>query len=292
MLKDKSARYELLDAGSVLSIRRQAALLNIPRGKYYYKPKAESPFNLRLMNLIDRQYQRTPFYGVPRMTDYLRELGMKVNHKRVRRLYKVMDIRALGPNPYTSKANPTDYKYPYLLRDLTIGCANQVWAADITYIGLRHGYLYLFAIIDLFSRYLLAWDISNTMTAQWCKQVLEECLIYYPTPEIFNTDQGSQFTSDLWTNTLHDNGIQISMDGKGRAIDNIFIERFWRSYKYEYLYLNVPNGGKILYEETKEYIRYYNFERNHQSLNRTPPAEYYFGKKTYFLPTKYSHFVV
>ena len=292
MLKDKSARYELLDAGAVLSIRRQADLLNIPRGKFYYKPKAESPFNQRLMNLIDRQYQRTPFYGVPRMTDYLCELGMKVNHKRVRRLYKVMDIRALGPNPYTSKAKPADYKYPYLLRDLNICYANQVWAADITYIGLRHGYLYLFAIIDLFSRYLLAWDISNTMTAQWCKQVLEECLIYYPTPEIFNTDQGSQFTSDLWTNTLHDNGIQIGMDGKGRAIDNIFIERFWRSYKYEYLYLNVPNGGKVLYDDTKEYIRYYNFERNHQSLNRTPPAEYYFGKKTYFLPTKYSHFVV
>jgi putative transposase len=285
---DKARRYELLDPSVDLSIRRQSMLLNIPRGKFYYKPRSESQLNLYLMDLIDRQYQRTPFYGVPRMTDYLQELGYRVNHKRVSRLYKTMDIRALGPNPYTSKSDPTAYKYPYLLRDLEILYPNQVWVADITYIGLKHGYMYLFAIMDLYSRYILGWDISNSMTAGWCIQVLKECLEWHPSPEIFNTDQGSQFTADTWVRELKGNGIQISMDGKGRAIDNIFIERFWRSYKYEFLYLNTPNGGKELFDHTNEYIRFYNFERRHQSLNRTPPAEYYFGTKTYFLPTKYS----
>jgi len=285
---DKAQRYELLDPSYQLSLRRQSALLNIPRGKYYYKPKAESQLNLQLMDLMDRQYQRTPFYGVPRMTDYLQGLGYAVNHKRIRRLYKKMDIRALGPNPYTSKSNATAFKYPYLLTDLPILYPNQVWVADITYIGLKRGYMYLFAIMDLYSRYILHWDISNSMTAAWCVSVLLECLEWYPTPEIFNTDQGSQFTADTWINQLKENGILISMDGKGRAIDNIFIERFWRSYKYEFLYLNTPNGGKELFDQTQEYIRFYNFERNHQSLNRIPPAEHFFGTKTFFLPTKYS----
>ncbi|MEM6321946.1 MAG: IS3 family transposase [Bacteroidota bacterium] len=226
------------------------------------------------------------------MTDYLRGLGHAINPKRVRRLYKVMDIRALGSNPYTSKSDPTAYKYPYLLRNLEILYPNQVWVADITYIGLKHGYMYLFAIMDLYSRYILAWDISNNMTAAWCIQVLKECLEWYPSPEIFNTDQGSQFTADLWVDMLQNNGIRISMDGKGRAIDNIFIERFWRSYKYEYLYLNAPNGGKELFDQSQEYFRFYNFERKYQSLNRIPPAEHYFGTKTYFLPTKYSTSVV
>lgn len=289
---DKAQRYKLLDRSAELSIRQQSKLLSIPRGKFYYQPRSESQLNQYLMNLIDRQYQRTPFYGVPRMTDYLRGLGHKINHKRVRRLYKVMDIRALGPNPYTSKSDPTAYKYPYLLRDLKICYPNQVWVADITYIGLKHGYMYLFAIMDLYSRYILAWDISNSMTAAWCAQVVKECLAWYPSPEIFNTDQGSQFTSDLWIDLLQDNGIKISMDGKGRAIDNIFIERFWRSYKYEYLYLNAPNGGKELFDQSQEYFRFYNFERKHQSLNRIPPAEHYYGTKTYFLPTKYSNSMV
>ena len=285
---NKAQRFELLDASHRLSIRRQSNLLNIPRGRFYYRPKGESQFNLYLMKLIDRKYQLTPFYGVPRMTDYLQSLGYNVNHKRIRRLYKIMDIKALGPNPYTSRSVPTAYKHPYLLRDLTIEYPNQVWVADITYIGLSRGYMYLFAIMDLYSRYILGWDISNTMTASWCTQLLKECLIWYPSPEIFNTDQGSQFTADQWGDAVQDNGIKISMDGKGRAIDNIFIERFWRSYKYEFLYLNDPNGGKELFDQTEEYIRFYNYERGHQNLNRTPPAEYYFGTKTFFLPTKYS----
>lgn len=245
------------------------------------------------MNLIDRQYQKTPFYGVPRMTDYLNGLGIRpVNRKRVARLYKLMDIKALGPNPFTSKSSPTAYKHPYLLRDLQVNEVNQVWAADITYVGLRRGYMYLFAIIDLHSRYIIEWDISNSMTAKWCASIVLKALEYHPSPEIFNTDQGTQFTSQIWEEILKDSGIKISMDGKGRAIDNIFIERFWRTYKYEYLYLNNPNGGKELYDQTKEYMTYYNFERKHSSINKLTPAEKYFGKKVYFYSTKYSEILV
>jgi len=284
-----SIRYELLDPGHPLSIRRQAILLDVPRARFYYKPRGENSLNLYIMLLIDQQYQRTPFYGVPRMTDYINGLTIQVvNHKRIARLYKLMDLRAIGPNPNTSKADKTAYKYPYLLRNFKLLYPNQVWVADITFIPLKRGFMYLFAIMDLFSRYIIAWDISNSMTAKWCKYVIRQALNYYPTPEIFNTDQGTQFTSDLWTSYLKYNGIQISMDGKGRAIDNIFIERFWRTYKYEYLYINPPNGGKELYDETEIYMNYYNFERQHSSINKLTPAEMYFQKKTYFTPTKYS----
>lgn len=245
------------------------------------------------MKLIDQQYQRTPFFGVPRMTDYLNDMGLRpVNQKRVRRLYKLMDISAIGPNPYTSKSNPAHPKFPYLLLNLQVVEPLQVFVADITYVPLKRGFMYLFAIMDLYSRFILSWDIANAMTAKWCKYVLDQCLYWYPTPQIFNTDQGSQFSSDIWTSSMIDNGIDQSMDGKGRAIDNIFIERFWRSYKYEYLYLNSPNGGKELYEQTKMYINFYNFERRHQSLNRKTPAEVFFQNKPYFLPTKYSAPVV
>lgn len=250
-------------------------------------------FNLYLTKLIDQQYQRTPFYGVPRMTDYLNGLGLRpINHKRVERLYKIMDIRALGPIPNTSKSNPGVYKYPYLLRNLKVDHPNQVWVVDITYIGLRNGYLYLFAIMDLYSRFIVAWDISNSMTSNWCKYVAGEALQFFPSPDIMNTDQGIQFTSDTWTKYMSENGIKISMDGKGRAIDNIFIERFWRSYKYEYLFLNSPNGGKELYEQTKEYMDFYNYERRHSSLEKMTPADKYYGKKTYFVPTRYSESLV
>lgn len=282
-------RQELLDEDHVLSVRRQASLLQVSRNRKYYKPKGEDPFNLHLMKLIDQQYQRTPFYGVPRMTDYLNGLGLRpVNEKRVRRLCKLMDIRAIGPNPYTSQSNPDHEKFPYLLRNMKISAPNQVWVADITYVPLRRGFLYLFAIMDLYSRFIVAWDIANAMTAKWCKDVFDRSIYWYPTPDIFNTDQGGQFSSDLWVHAMHDNGIKQSMDGKGRAIDNVFIERFWRSYKYEYLYLNAVEGGKELYKETETYITFYNFERGHQHLNKKTPAEVFFGHKTYFIPTKYS----
>jgi len=282
-------RLALIDPDHDLSVRRQTDLLGVGRSSFYYQPRQMDAFNLHLMELIDAQYQRTPFFGVPRMTHYLNSLGLKpVNHKRVARLYKLMDIRAIGPNPYTSKSNPEHKKYPYLLRNLEVLEPNQVWAADITYVPMRNGFMYLFAIIDLFSRFILEWDVSNSMSSQWCTCVFKNSLEWYPTPDIFNTDQGSQFSSDYWTHSMVDNGIRLSMDGKGRAIDNIFIERFWRSYKYEYLYLNMPNGGKELFDGTEEYIRFYNFERGHEKLNRMTPAEVYFGKKTHFIPTKYS----
>ncbi|MEZ4989830.1 MAG: IS3 family transposase [Saprospiraceae bacterium] len=290
---DRLQRLKLVDPNAVLSIRHQCDLLNLPRGGYYYKPKAISALNAYLMKLIDMQYQRTPFYGVPRMTDYLNHAcGFAVNKKRVERLYRLMDIRALGPNPYTSKKDPSHNKYPYLLRELDITAPNQIWAADITYIGMKYGYMYLFAIIDLYSRYIIAWDIANSMTSEWCQYVVKQALEYYPTPEIFNTDQGAQFTADKFVALIYDNGIRMSMDGKGRAIDNIFIERFWRSVKYEYVYLNPPNGGKELYDGMQEYMTFYNFERSHSAINMKKPAEVYFGKKTYFKSTTYSQLLV
>ena len=289
MLIPKSERFTMLDGEHSISVRKQSKLLHIHRGKLYYRPKGESSKNLHLMKLIDQQYQRTPFYGVPRMTLYLNGLDLvPINEKRVRRLYKVMDIRAIGPNPYTSKSNPVAYKYPYLLRGLEIDRPNQAWVADITYIPMWRSFMYLFAIMDLYSRCILFWDISNTMTAKWCREVVEEALARHSKPEIFNTDQGSQFTSDTWVECLKNKGIKISMDGKGRAIDNIFIERFWRSYKYEYLYLNPPNGGKMLYDDTAEYMNFYNFERPHSSINNKTPAEVYYQNKPHCNPTKYS----
>lgn len=278
----------MIDPEEFLSIRKQCALLSLPRGSFYYRPRGENPLNCHLMNLIDRQYQLTPFYGVPRMTDYLNGLGLGcINKKRVSRLYKLMDIRALGPIPFTSKSDPAVYKFPYLLRGLDIKRPNQVWAADITYIGLKYGFLYLFAIMDLYSRFIVAWDISNSMTSAWCRYVAKEALALYPKPEIFNTDQGIQFTAQKFVDLIQNNEIKMSMDGKGRAIDNIFIERFWRSVKYEYVYLNPPNGGKELYDGIKEYMTFYNYERGHSSLNKKTPAEVYFGEKVSFKSTKY-----
>lgn len=283
----------MVEVNSPLSQRRQCELLSIHRSGLYYKPASSSALNLHLMQIIDRQYTATPFYGVPRMTNFINQAyGYCINKKRVERLYKVMDIRAIGPNPNTSKPAANTYKFPYLLRGLEITHPNQVWAADITFIAMKHGFMYLFAIIDLFSRYLVNWGISNTMSAQWCLSVIQEAFLLQQKPEIFNTDQGSQFTSNIYVELLTGEKVLISMDGKGRAIDNVFIERFWRSYKYEYLFLNPPNGGLQLYQATEEYMRFYNHERGHQSLDYAIPAEVYFGKKINFTPTKYSTLLV
>lgn len=279
----------MVDKTSKISQRRQCELLSIHRSSLYYKPKSESALNLHLMKIIDRQYIATPFYGVPRMRNFINAAyGYKISLNRVERLYKLMDIRAVGPNPNTSKPGKTAYKFPYLLRDLEITRTNQAWAADITFIPMLRGFMYLFAIIDLYSRCIVNWSISNTMSAQWCVAAIREAFLLHGKPDIFNTDQGSQFTSDLYVDLLNEQGVQISMDGKGRAIDNIFIERFWRSYKYEYLYLNPPNGGVELYKGTEEYMRFYNHERGHESLDYKKPAEVFFGKKVSFIPTKYS----
>ncbi len=266
-----------------LAVTRQCELLNIHRSGLYYKPVGETPFNLDLMRLIDEHHMLRPWLGVPRMTTWLKlDKGLEVNHKRIERLYRLLGIQAVGPKPNTSKPGKGHKIYPYLLRKLKVNRANQVWAMDITYIPVRGGYLYLCAVIDLYSRYVVNWSLSNTMTAQWCKQTLDHAIEQYGAPEILNTDQGSQFTAEEFTHyVVKDREIKLSMDGKGRAIDNIFIERLWRSLKYEHVYLFPASDGLECYKGIQEYFEYYNHERRHQSLDdQTPSAVYKSNQKS------------
>ena len=258
-----------------ISIKKQCELLSIQRSGLYYEPKGENLQNLILMELIDKQYQKTPFYGVPRMNVYLNSLGYLINEKRVSRLYKKMALRAIYPGQNTSKHNKEDKKYPYLLRELKITRRNQVWACDITYLPMFSGFMYLVAIIDIYSRFVVGWGISNSLDKSFCMEVLEKALLEHGKPEIFNTDQGSQFTSKDFTGILLKNEIQISMDGKGRAIDNIFIERLWRSIKYEDIYLHAYADGIALYKGIKDYFLFYNNDRFHQSLDYQRPCQLY-----------------
>jgi putative transposase len=260
----------------VLSVRRQCELLDLNRSTYYYVPATESPLNLTLMRLIDEQYMRTPFYGWPRMTVYLQNQGYTINHKRVQRLMHKMDIQAIYPKPSLSKANPEHKVYPYLLRELTITHPNQVWSTDITYIPMRNGFMYLVAVIDWYSRYVLAWQLSNTLDSPFCVEVLHQAL-QRGKPDIFNTDQGVQFTASAFITVLEKAGIRISMDGKGRALDNIFIERLWRSVKYEDIYLKDYVTVPALFLGLDQYFTFYNQERPHQSLDYQTPTEVYFA---------------
>ena len=261
---------------SPLSIVKQCELLEIHRSGIYFKPKLESLLNLRLMRLIDEKFIDCPFYGVPRMTTWLNEdMGYVVNHKRIERLYKVMGLQTIFPKKNLSKRNQKHKIYPYLLKNLIIDRPNQVWQADITYIPLERGFMYMVAIIDVYSRKVLNWSISNTMNVEWCLQVYEDAIKQFGCPEILNTDQGSQFTSPIFTKASIDRDIKISMDGKGRALDNIFIERFWRALKYEHIYLNPANGGLELYEGVRKYIGFYNTERRHTSINNNTPEKYF-----------------
>lgn len=259
-----------------LSKTRQCELLSIHRSGLYYEPKKESDENLEILKKLDEQYYKTPFYGALRLVVWLKKQGYEINVKRVRRLLKKMDWRTIYREPKTTIASKIDYKYPYLLRNLKIEKVNQVWAMDITYIPMRKGFMYLTAIIDLYSRKVVNWSISNTMSAEWCKEVLENAIATYGKPEIFNTDQGSQFTSEVFIAVLKFHEIKISMDGKGRAIDNIFIERLWKTVKYEDVYLKVYENGLDLYEGLKNYFKFYNSERFHQSLNYKTPNEIYY----------------
>jgi putative transposase len=256
-----------------MSISRQCELLSIHRSGLYYKPVPESEENLCLMRLMDEQYLRTPFYGEPKLTVWLKSKGYPVNHKRVERLMKLMGWQTLYRKPNTSKPGKRRLIYKYLLKGLKIDHSNQVWAVDITYVPMRKGFLYLCAIVDLHTRYILNWSISNTMTSEWCCQILKEAIGQHGKPEIINSDQGSQFTSDEWFAACE--GIQISMDGKGRALDNIFIERVWKTVKYECIYLHVFEDGVQLYEGLREYFQFYNHERIHQSLDYKTPASLY-----------------
>jgi len=256
-----------------LSKRHQCRLLEVHRSGLYYRPTAEPAENLMLLRLLDEQYFRTPFYGTRRLRAWLRQQGYRINGKRVRRLMNLMNWQTLYRRPRTTKKHPGHPVYPYLLAGLQITRRNQVWAMDITYIPMQKGFLYLAAIIDVATRYVVGWSISNTMSAEWCTQVMLEAIETHGTPEVVNTDQGCQFTSEIFTSLLHEQGIRISMDGRGRAIDNIFIERFWRSIKYEHVYLRPAKDGVELYEGVKEYMRFYNTERLHQSLGYQTPEQ-------------------
>ena len=255
-----------------LSIVRQCRLLDISRSGLYYQPVGISEEDLTLMKLIDRQYLATPFYGARKIAAWLKSQGHQVNRKRVRRLMQLMGLKAIYRHPKTSKPAPGHKIYPYLLGDMKITRPNQVWAADITYIPMARGFLYLVAIIDWYSRYVLSWRLSNTLDAGFCVDALEEAL-KKGKPEIFNTDQGAQFTSEAFTGLLKQHGVRISMDGKGSYNDNLFIERLWRSVKYEEVYLKAYQDGKEAKVGISNYFRFYNTERPHQALGYRTPAE-------------------
>ena len=256
---------------SSLSISSQCRLLQIHRSGLYYKPVSESGENLHLLRLLDEQYLKTPFYGVRRLSAWLQSLGHKVNRKRVSRLMKLMGWQTIYRKPNTSKPCKGHKIYPYLLKGLKIDRKHHVWATDITYVPMQKGFMYLCAVIDLHTRYVVNWSVSNTMSAEWCTEVMKEAVNRHGKPDIVNTDQGSQFRSEVFSDYLLDNEIKISMDGKGRAIDNIFIERLWKSVKQEHLYLKVPQDGMELYNGLKEYFGFYNQQRPHQSLGYKTP---------------------
>jgi len=261
---------------SRLSVVRQADLLGLNRTSLYYQRKGESPKNLKLMRIIDEQFLDTPYYGSRQMARWLRRQGHKVNRKRVGRLMRLMGLSVIYQKPNTSKPHPEHKVYPYLLRGLAVTHPNQVWCTDITYIPMRRGFLYLVAIMDWSTRSVLSWRLSNTMDSDFCVEALKEAMVRYGQPEIFNTDQGSQFTSYAFTDVLKDAGIKISMDGKGRCLDNVFIERFWRSLKYECVYLHEFDTGLVARHEIGEWIRKYNWHRPHSSLpdDKTPMEVY------------------
>ena len=259
-----------------LSIVRQCELVSIARSSYYYVGKGESPKNLALMRLIDAQYLKTPWYGARQMARHFRRQGHDVGRKRTRRLMLLMGLSAIYRKPKTSKPHADHRIYPYLLRDLRIDRPNHVWCADITYIPMQRGFQYLVAIMDWASRTVLSWRLSNTLDTDFCTEALEEALAQYGRPEIFNTDQGCQFTSQEFTDVLKQAGVRISMDGKGRWVDNVFIERLWRSLKYECVYLHDFQDGLEARQIIGTWLRYYNEERPHSTLagDRTPMEEY------------------
>ena len=262
----------MIDPGhSDLSIRRQCDLIGLSRATFYYMAVQESDLNLSLMRLIDEQYTNTPFYGWPRMTACLRSQGYAVNHKRVQRLMRKMGLQAIYPKRRTTVAAQGQKVYPYLLRNLVIVRPNQVWAADITYIPVLRGFSYLVAIMDWYSRYVVAWQLSNTLDGYFCLEALEQALAQGQ-PDIFNTDQGAQFTAQEFTSRLEVANIRISMDGRGRALDNVFIERLWRSVKYEHIYLREYTALLDLEKGLHDYFTFYNYERPHQSLSYQVPA--------------------
>lgn len=268
-------KRELIESDhSILPVSRQCELLGLPRSSWYYKPQKVASVDLELMRLIDEQYTLTPFYGIRRMTACLHQQGYQVNHKRVQRLMRLMGIEAIYPKPRLSKKDEQHKVFPYLLRGLKIDRPNQVWASDITYIRLRRGFVYLVAIMDWFSRYVLSWSVSVTMDVHFCIEALERAL-RMGKPGIFNTDQGSQFTSREFTGILQQAEVRVSMDGKGRAFDNIFIERLWRSVKYEEVYIKDYEDVLACIEGLRTWFLLYNDRRPHQALGYKTPRQVY-----------------
>ena len=260
---------------SGLSIMRQCELVSVSRSGFYYKPTGETPLNLSLMRLIDVQFLETPWYGSRQMTRHLRRESCPVGRKRIRRLMAKMGLVPIYQRPRTTVPHPDHQVYPYLLREMLIQRPNQVWCADITYLPMRRGFLYLVAVMDWPTRKVLSWRISNTMDVGFCIEALEEALARFGRPEIFNTDQGSQFTSPRFTGVLREAGVRISMDGRGRWMDNVFIERLWRSLRYECIYLHAFETGSELRAGLIKWIGHYNAQRPHSTLSGRTPDEAY-----------------
>jgi putative transposase len=272
----------LIEVGhAALSVRQQCELLGLNRSSLYYEPAGESAENLRLMRLLDEQYTACPFYGSRRMTAWLLEHGETVNRKRVQRLMRLMGLEAIYPKPRLSAAGQGHRIYPYLLRGVTIARPDQVWSTDITYVPLASGFMYLAAVIDWFSRYVLAWRLSNTLDGSFCLELLDEALAR-GRPEVFNTDQGAQFTAAAFTSRLESAGVAVSMDGKGRCLDNVFVERLWRTVKYEDIYLRGYEGVPALQHGLGRYFPFYNEERLHQALDYQTPAMVYRSARAFF----------
>lgn len=265
----------MIDKEASLSVVKQCELLGVSRSSLYYQPIAASEEDLTVMRVLDEIHLARPFLGSRRLVDELQTRGCRVNRKRVQRLMQLMGIEATYPKPRTSAPSKAHEVYPYLLRDIKPERANQVWVSDITYVPMARGFAYLVAIMDLYSRKILSWQVSNTLDSRFCVQALEEALRKHGRPEIFNTDQGAQFTAHAFTGVLEQHNIRISMDGKGRWIDNVFIERFWRSLKYEEVYLYAYTDLKQAEQGVKRYMRYYNRERRHSSLHKKTPQEVY-----------------
>ncbi|WP_409202531.1 IS3 family transposase [Sulfitobacter sp. W027] len=276
---DRQVRCKMIEPNIPgLSVGKQCSLLSISRSSFYYEPKGESEMNLDLMRVIDKQFLETPFYGVRQMTWHLRNEQHLVNEKRIRRLMRLMGLMPIYQKPNTSKAANGHKIYPYLLRGLRVDRPNQVWCADITYLPMRRGFLYLVAIMDWHTRKVLAWRISNTLEAEFCVEALNEAIHKFGLPQIMNTDQGSQFTSFAWTVRLRRSAVRISMDGKGRFLDNIFVERLWRSLKYECVYLHAWETGSEAKAGVRKWIEFYNHKRPHSALGGQPPAVVYWQR--------------
>jgi putative transposase len=271
------ARRALVEPNSEISMRRQCELLGVSRSSLYYEPVEPDTEELALMRRVDELHLEHPFFGSRLMTRTLKAEGFEVNRKRIQRLMRVMGLESVAPKPNTSKPAPEHPVYPYLLRNLKVSRVNQAWASDITYIPMARGFLFLVAIIDLYSRRVLAWRLSNSLETRFCLEALREAMERYGRPEIFNTDQGAQFTSEDFTGVLLEHGVKVSMDGRGRCLDNIFVERLWRSLKYEEVYLYAYETVSAARAGIGRYFEFFNNERPHAALGYQTPASFYDG---------------